>query len=104
MDKPLSKATADSARLPGDKQAEIKIPDYSPGEIQYLGSLQKLLEISRNLRDTNYDEYELRLRRFARGMPTVITIRPAMPYDALVEALPRCSDRRIASGREDLHE
>src|SRR5690349_14739706 len=58
MEKTLSNASADSARLEDPSKAGLLIPKYSDEEVQYLGRLQSMLEQARNLRDTNHDEFD----------------------------------------------
>lgn len=53
----ITNASGDSARI-AETERTVLIPNYSPEEIQYLGRLQSMLETSRNLRDSNHDEYD----------------------------------------------
>ena len=53
----INNASGDSARI-AELEKQIKIPDYSPDEISYLGRLQTMLETARNLRDSNHDEFD----------------------------------------------
>jgi hypothetical protein len=88
MDKTASNATADSERLPDPKQATNLIPGYSDDEIQYLGSLQKMLENGRNLRDTNHDEYD--------GL-TFVEHRQFLPDGSVLRGFPQSPGRRLGA-------
>jgi hypothetical protein len=59
MPETITNASAQSGIIEAlKKKGQIRVPDYSPNEIQYLGGLQRELEKSRNQRDTNHDEYD----------------------------------------------
>lgn len=93
MDQTATNASADSARLPVTTQPEVLIPDYSPDEAQWLGSLQKMLENARNLRDTNHDEYD--------GMTYIEQWQAEEKAARLVAATPqRCRLQLSHSGRD----
>ena len=41
-----------------DKDKPVKIPNYSPDEIKYLGRLQSRLEFAKTQRDSPHDEFD----------------------------------------------